>query len=815
MIVRSPLGRRRPRSRKVLWQQARFRLPVSQLADLTAFHTADEAVPAYPYTDPNDPDESQGGPLRSPPLGSRNTPGMGQGDDVVDALLGEVDDLLEKYGEDDDDVAPTSSTSPLERRATNARRAATANLDPRAAGARGAFWEGLAEGLRTQEVLDAERRFDEARRSEARVVRRLDKAEEAEAFGSSENEIRAARRAKKVARSAAKEASQVRKKAAEALRAAKLAAKVKKVEKKAAKVGVVPKPTKVGAAPAMQPIFDPAHNLREASKQMILLEDHLFHPPRRCHDCIRKHMLTAEGLAEEAATLDKEGEWKAWTAVLPKQYRAWLGALESDRSPEMKGHIAGQVRDTRKKLVSALGDAGKIGVIEKVKDTPSITGGGGRGGGPLGAPRKDAAEPRRRLRRVGAVAEPLTTADVRDADGTLFRVHADGRILALSGPLKGETIKPGDPFHAELVTSLSKQDSRVEKVLGTVATTAAKGAATPYIHGLKGEDKVVFMNAEGQWIPGEVANTGMIINDTKVVSIPQDGWVGVYSKQGDTWWGQWVRTANVVKLARGKRASSVLQGKPFNIYKLDGGLSTSGGALNDRQLGMADLIQAVMQSPASLGDPFRHFTVQTVVATPEARLSMLSKVIAAAIINAGYESEFNPAALGDKGQSVGLFQLHDGGVGRGMSVAQRQNPIVNTEKIVGEFIAKMNTPGTAVHRLTLAEAGARSPRQAPTVADWTDAWTVDVEQPWEKVRSGKIRARTAEELFPSGRSGERFRPAVTASMVKATVLDAPIVAARSAVESKPWENPWVVGTGAVALLLGAALFSGGGQSRTR
>lgn len=52
------------------------------------------------------------------------------------------------------------------------------------------------------------------------------------------------------------------------------------------------------------PILEPTFNLREIFKQLVLLEDHLFHERKRCPDCIWKHLLTAEALAEEAVTLD-------------------------------------------------------------------------------------------------------------------------------------------------------------------------------------------------------------------------------------------------------------------------------------------------------------------------------------------------------------------------------------------------------------------------------------------------------------------------------------------------------------------------------
>ncbi len=55
-------------------------------------------------------------------------------------------------------------------------------------------------------------------------------------------------------------------------------------------------------------VFNPEFNLREIGKQMILLEDHLFNPYRRCTDCITKHTLMIEALIEEAITLDDSGK---------------------------------------------------------------------------------------------------------------------------------------------------------------------------------------------------------------------------------------------------------------------------------------------------------------------------------------------------------------------------------------------------------------------------------------------------------------------------------------------------------------------------
>jgi hypothetical protein len=63
--------------------------------------------------------------------------------------------------------------------------------------------------------------------------------------------------------------------------------------------------TSIGNDSNLASILDPRFNLREACKHMILLEDHLFHPERRCKDCCCKHLLTIEAFLEEAITLDK------------------------------------------------------------------------------------------------------------------------------------------------------------------------------------------------------------------------------------------------------------------------------------------------------------------------------------------------------------------------------------------------------------------------------------------------------------------------------------------------------------------------------
>lgn len=53
-----------------------------------------------------------------------------------------------------------------------------------------------------------------------------------------------------------------------------------------------------------------------------------------------------------------------------------------------------------------------------------------------------------------------------------------------------------------------------------------------------------------------------------------------------------------------------------------------------------------------------------------------------AVANAYAESRLDPKAEGDGGLSIGLFQLHAKGAGSGLSTAEREDPVVNTRRIV-------------------------------------------------------------------------------------------------------------------------------------
>lgn len=100
-------------------------------------------------------------------------------------------------------------------------------------------------------------------------------------------------------------------------------------------------------------LMSPLFNLREIAKQMLLLEDHLLHVNKHCHDCIRKHLLTIEAFAEEATTLDKDQEYVVLSEHLAFAARSWMEAVCDGEDFHT---VAQQIRGVRKQLVSRVHD---------------------------------------------------------------------------------------------------------------------------------------------------------------------------------------------------------------------------------------------------------------------------------------------------------------------------------------------------------------------------------------------------------------------------------------------------------------------------
>lgn len=117
---------------------------------------------------------------------------------------------------------------------------------------------------------------------------------------------------------------------------------------------------KMGLLPIMNPLF----NLREITKQMSLLEDHLNHPRKRCPDCIRKHFLTIEALFEEALTLDKENNYFDLLDGKAQEIRdlqgKWVDGKDEKSYEKMYCSLSQEIRKIRKEIAPICFDVRKI-----------------------------------------------------------------------------------------------------------------------------------------------------------------------------------------------------------------------------------------------------------------------------------------------------------------------------------------------------------------------------------------------------------------------------------------------------------------------
>lgn len=108
--------------------------------------------------------------------------------------------------------------------------------------------------------------------------------------------------------------------------------------------------TFAGVPQARWPISDPRTSLRELSKHLILLEEHLALPELRCRDCVGKHLLASEGYAEEAAQLDAGGDFPELPRLAFRLRSLW----DRLRAGEDWAAVGQGVRAERKPLIGLL-----------------------------------------------------------------------------------------------------------------------------------------------------------------------------------------------------------------------------------------------------------------------------------------------------------------------------------------------------------------------------------------------------------------------------------------------------------------------------
>lgn len=100
-------------------------------------------------------------------------------------------------------------------------------------------------------------------------------------------------------------------------------------------------------------LSDPRFNLREAVKEMLLLERHLGLEAQFCAECIQKHLLTVEALLDEAVLLDG-GQKHTW--LLTSAQLLW-GDIQQQYNSGVSPPVVGQsIRDARKALAPLVAD---------------------------------------------------------------------------------------------------------------------------------------------------------------------------------------------------------------------------------------------------------------------------------------------------------------------------------------------------------------------------------------------------------------------------------------------------------------------------
>jgi hypothetical protein len=101
--------------------------------------------------------------------------------------------------------------------------------------------------------------------------------------------------------------------------------------------------------------------------------------------------------------------------------------------------------------------------------------------------------------------------------------------------------------------------------------------------------------------------------------------------------------------------------------------------------------------------------------------------VAGALMNAWYESGWNPSAVGDHGRAVGFWQLRDDGLGRGMGDLRYDVRHATTAVVSSAQRQRMSTFGD-------------DPEEA------TRQFCIRIMRPSDKIRKGDHRARTVRYL---------------------------------------------------------------------
>lgn len=107
------------------------------------------------------------------------------------------------------------------------------------------------------------------------------------------------------------------------------------------------------ACGALEPINDPDYNVREAIKQVLLLEQHLAEKAKYCKPCCTKHFLLVSGLLEEAVWMSckrcKEyPKLEESVDLFKAMFQQWHSNMDDEKT---RLDVLTKLRDWRRNMV--------------------------------------------------------------------------------------------------------------------------------------------------------------------------------------------------------------------------------------------------------------------------------------------------------------------------------------------------------------------------------------------------------------------------------------------------------------------------------
>jgi len=435
------------------------------------------------------------------------------------------------------------------------------------------------------------------------------------------------------------------------------------------------------------PIFEPMHNAREIAKQLVLLEDHLAHPSKHCPDCIRKHLLTAEALAEEAVSLDEGGQNREYFQKASREIRDISRSFIEKKD---RGDLQQRVRVLRKSM-------SKSGFSALDKSS---------------------------ARRASLVASPGISPVQETPRRTVpsdIEVYMDEYV---SSPFRGSRASVAGVIPRARVAYRVGSSSSYPWVPGLVL---GAGQTYPYLNRVvssvaPSSDRV---DIEGIAIDsyGRRNEPGLTMPISGVSAVAQD-----------------VIPLSVTPVSNHLVNQKIIKykhtGEPMEPFSLTGA-----------QLFQADLIQAVMERALGSG---QEICQKAGITNPQQLegngcLKRIAEQFARmAIVTALYESTLNPSASNRKGKddSWGLYQMNRlGGMGSGHEPRDLVDPVYSTTLLATNILKSLSH----FKPLIVQEASFQPTR----VGEWVDIWTRVRHRPANPEAQGMLRARTADSLFPT------------------------------------------------------------------